>query len=57
MLLSKAVPGGLKHVECEHGIGGKNLPICYILEQDPIQEALETKQQALSSSAYPEEVR
>ena len=26
MLLSKAVPEGLKNVECELGIGGKNYP-------------------------------
>ena len=43
MSLSKAVPEGLKSVECECGIGGKNSPIRYIPEQDPIQEALETK--------------
>ncbi len=48
MLLSKAFPEGLKHVKCEHGIGGKNSPIRYILEQDPIQEALETKHQPTS---------
>ncbi len=48
MLLSKAVPEGLKSVECEHGVGGKNSPICYIQEQDPIQEALETKHQPMS---------
>ena len=45
MLLSKAVPEGLKSVECERGIGGKNSPIRYIPEQDPINEALETKHQ------------
>ncbi len=48
MLLSKAVPEGLKSVECEHGIGGKNSPIYYILEQDPIQEALQMKHQLTS---------
>ena len=48
MLLSKAVPEGLKSVECERGVGGKNSPICYIPEQDPIQEALETKHQPTS---------
>ena len=48
MLISKAVPEGLKSVECERGIGGKNSPICYIPEQDPIQEALETKHQPMS---------
>eukprot|EP00804_Cyclotella_cryptica_P008289 CCRYP_016489-RA/>CCRYP_016489-RA protein AED:0.39 eAED:1.00 QI:0/0/0/1/1/1/2/0/392 len=30
----KAIPEGLKWVECEHGIGGKNSPIRYIPEQD-----------------------
>ncbi len=40
MLLSKAVPEGLKSVECELGIEGKNSLICYIPEQDPIQEGL-----------------
>ena len=48
MLLFKAVPEGLKSVECEHGVGGKNSPIRYIPEQDPIQEALETKHQPTS---------
>jgi hypothetical protein len=48
MLLSKAVPEGLKSVECERGIGGKNSPIHYIPEQDPIQEALKTKHQPMS---------
>ncbi len=48
MLLSKAVPEGLKSVECEHGIGGKNSPIRYIPEKDFIQEALETKHQPMS---------
>ncbi len=48
MLLSKAVLEGLKHTECECGIGDKNSPICYITEQDPIQEALETKHQPMS---------
>ena len=45
MLLSKAVPEGLKDVECEHGLGRKHSPICYILEKDSIQEVLETKHQ------------
>ena len=42
MLLSKAVPEGLKHVEYEHGVGGKNSPIHYVPKQDLIQGALET---------------
>ena len=43
MSLSKADPEGLKNVEWEHDVGGKNSPICYIPEQDFIQEALEMK--------------
>ena len=37
----KAFPKGLKWIECECGIGGKNSPVCYIPEQDPMQDALE----------------
>jgi hypothetical protein len=48
MSLSKAVPEGLKSMECECGVGGKNSPIRYIPEQDPIQEALKTKHQPTS---------
>ena len=44
MLLSKAVPEGLKDVECELGRGGKHSPLCYIPEKDPIQEAPNTSQ-------------
>ncbi len=29
--------------ECERGVGGKNSPIRYIPESDPVQEALEKK--------------
>eukprot|EP00804_Cyclotella_cryptica_P002680 CCRYP_009594-RA/>CCRYP_009594-RA protein AED:0.31 eAED:0.31 QI:0/-1/0/1/-1/1/1/0/84 len=36
----KAIPKGLKWVECEGGVGGKNSPIRYIPEQDPVQDAL-----------------
>jgi hypothetical protein len=28
-------------VQCERGIGGKNSPVRYIPEQDPVQDALE----------------
>ena len=48
MLLSKAVPEELKSVECYCGIRGKNSPIRYIPEQDPIQDALEMKHQPTS---------
>ena len=37
---TKAFPEGLKWIECEHGVGGKNSPIRYIPEQDPVQDAL-----------------
>ena len=46
MSLSEAVPERLKHIECEHGIGGKNSTICYVPEQNPIQDALETKKKS-----------
>jgi hypothetical protein len=39
MYFAKSVPKGLKLSECERGVGGKNLPICYISEKDPVQEA------------------
>ena len=41
MLFAKSVPEGLKLLECMRGIRGKNSPIWYIPEKDPIQEALE----------------
>ena len=39
----KSVPEGLKYLEYEHGVGGKNSPIHYIPKQDPIQCMLEKK--------------
>ena len=41
MSFAKSVPEGLKWIECERGIGGKNSPVRYIPEQDPVQDALE----------------
>ena len=41
MYSAKSNPKGLKVVECECGVGGKNAPIRYIPEQDPVQDALE----------------
>ena len=41
MSFMKSVPKGLKLSECERGVGGKNSPIRYIPEKDPVQEALE----------------
>jgi hypothetical protein len=41
MSFAKSVPEGLQLSECERGIGGKNSPIRYISEKDPVQKALE----------------
>jgi hypothetical protein len=41
MSFTKSVPKGLKLLECEWGVGGKNSPIRYIPEKNPVQEALE----------------
>ena len=41
MSSAKAFPEGLKWIECERGVGGKNSPIRYIPEQDPVQDVLE----------------
>ena len=46
IFLCKAVPDGLKPINYEQGIEDKNSPICYILEQDPILDALEAKHQS-----------
>ena len=40
MSSTKAFPEGFKWIECERGVGGKNSPIRYIPEQDPMQDAL-----------------
>jgi hypothetical protein len=40
MSFAKSAPQGLKLSECERGVGGKNSPIWYILEGDPVQEAI-----------------
>ena len=42
MSFVKSVPEVLKLSECKRGIGGKNSPIRYIPEKDPVQEALES---------------
>ena len=41
MSSTKAFPEGLKWIEYERGVGGKNSPVRYIPEQDPLQDALE----------------
>ena len=40
MSCAKSVPEGLKLSECVQGVRGKNSPIHYIPEKDPVQEAL-----------------
>ena len=40
MSFTKSVPKGLKWIECERGVRGKNSPMHYIPEQDPMQHAL-----------------
>ena len=35
-------------VECERGVGGKNAPIRYIPEQDPVQDALDKTKKTTS---------
>ena len=46
MSFAKSVPKGLKSLECKRGVGGKNSPIRYIPEKDPVQEALEKTKKA-----------
>ena len=41
MSFTKSVAKGLKLSECKWDVGGKNLPIGYIPEKDPVQEELE----------------
>jgi hypothetical protein len=41
MSSTKTFPKGLKWIECECCVRGKNSPIRYITEQDPMQDALE----------------
>jgi len=38
----KAFPKGLKWIECERGIGGKNSPVRYIPEQDALEKNKKT---------------
>jgi len=51
MSFAKSVPEGLEFSECERGIGGKNSPIHYIPEWDPVQEALEKKTKSPNTSS------
>jgi hypothetical protein len=41
------VPEGLTLSECEQDVGGMNLPIRYIPEKDPVQEALEKNKKTI----------
>ena len=50
MSFMTAVPEGLKWIECDCGIGGKNPPICYIPEQNPVKDALKKGKATPTSS-------
>ena len=41
MSFAQSVPERLKLLECKRGVGGKNSPIWYSPEKDPVQEVLE----------------
>lgn len=43
MFFTKSVLEGLKYLECDCGIGGKNYPIHYIPQKDPIKDTFEKK--------------
>lgn len=40
---AKPVPEGLKYVECKHGAGGMDPPMCYIPKDYTLQDALGKK--------------
>ena len=48
----KAVPKRLKWIECENGVGNENFPICYIPEQNPVQDALKKTKRPPTSSCF-----
>ena len=50
MSSAKAFPEGRKWIECERGVGGKNSPICYIPEQDPVQDPSRRQKRPPTSS-------
>ena len=47
MYSAKFIPKELKMVKCECGLDRKNSPICYILEQDPAQDAQEKNKKTM----------
>ena len=47
MSSAKSIPKGPKFVECKRGMCRKNSPIHYILEQDPVQDALEKNKKTM----------
>ena len=47
MSVAKLIPKGLKTVECKQGMGGKNSPVPYIPEQEPVQDALEKSKKTI----------
>eukprot|EP00804_Cyclotella_cryptica_P021700 CCRYP_012865-RA/>CCRYP_012865-RA protein AED:0.10 eAED:0.80 QI:0/0/0/1/1/1/3/0/405 len=47
MSTEKIAPIGLKNQECERGRGDEKAPIHYVLDRDPVQEALDLKPETL----------
>jgi hypothetical protein len=47
MSTEKIAPVGLKNQECKRRRGGKKAPIHYVLDRDPVQEALDLKPETL----------
>ena len=43
MFFTKSVLEGLKYLECDSGIGGKNYRTHYIPQKDPIKDTFEKK--------------
>ena len=54
---AKAFPKGLKWIEYECGIGGKNPPIHYIPKQDPVQDALKKNKRTMYFKLMPPHTR
>jgi hypothetical protein len=52
MSIAKSVPEGLKWVECERGIRGKSSPMCYIPEQDPMQDLVQDTLEKNKKASY-----
>ena len=52
MSFAKSIPKGLKWIECEHGIRGKNSPVRYIPEQDPMQDLVQDTLEKNKKASY-----